>query len=383
MNTFQIENKIIVFGGNHHNTLGLVRSMGENGFSVIVFLEPCNLNFCNLRFSKYIVKLHFLSTMNNALDVLRSEYWNEKDKPIILCGSDASISLLDAHYNKLKNHFFIFNINGQQGRINAMMNKLNTFPIAKKNGLSTIRTWQVSDIRNLPEDIIFPCLTKGINSNTSSKDDIFVCKNRKDLEICLRDGVDYIIQEYIEKDYEIDIVGFAYNHGKDIFVPGVVRKIRDEIHHQSDYIRLDDLSAYPLINIEIIRQFITDIGYEGIFSIEMIGKSEKLYFLEINMRNDGTGYLYTAAGVNYPLCWALYCTGKLTKEFLDSISVKTPYYLMQGNDIYNVFKGKISFYKWINQVLGAKAHFVLNLYDIKPFIYQVYSLFRQVLKKVF
>ena len=92
-----LANKIIVVGGNHPNTLGLIRSIGEKGLPVYLMLEPCStLDYCNLRFSKYITKMYLLKSEEEILTILLSDFKNEKEKPIILCGSDASISLLDS-----------------------------------------------------------------------------------------------------------------------------------------------------------------------------------------------------------------------------------------------------------------------------------------------
>ena len=101
--------KIIIIGINNANTLGLIRSIGISGRRPDVLLEPCNLRFCSLRFSKYIGKLHILKTTESALDVLRSEYWDECVKPVILCSSDKSVALLNEHYDELSPRFSFFN----------------------------------------------------------------------------------------------------------------------------------------------------------------------------------------------------------------------------------------------------------------------------------
>ena len=65
--------KVIIFGNNHHNTIGLVRSLGEKGIKPILMLEPCDLRFCCVRFSKYIEKIHYLKIVEDVLNVLRSK----------------------------------------------------------------------------------------------------------------------------------------------------------------------------------------------------------------------------------------------------------------------------------------------------------------------
>ena len=375
--------KIFVFGGSHYNTLGLIKSLGKEGYPIYVFLEHCNWESCDLRLSKYIKKLYHLNSLEDSLSILKAEYWNEKERPIVLCASDASICFLDKHYNILKDKFCIFNSKEQQGEINRLMEKINTFPIAERSGFSVIKTWRVNSKSQLPDNITFPCLIKGNSSVTSLKTDMAKCENWEDLNENFHEGIDYLVQEYIEKDFEIDVVGFAYNHGKNCIVKGAVRKIRDDLQRQSVYIRLDNLEEYSSKISVFISKYIAEIGYDGIFSIELLAKDDKFYFLENNLRNDGNGYLYTAAGINYPLCWVKYCTGTLNQDYVNKLNLKTPFYLMQMYDIYNMFEGKVSLFKWIKQAITADAYYVLDIHDIKPFIHSFFICSRQFLKKLF
>lgn len=374
--------KILVFGGSHYNTLGLIKSLGKQGYPIYVFLEHCDMSICSLKHSKYIEKLHHLTSLEDAIYILKNEYWNETVRPVILCASDASICYLDKHYEELKEKFCIFNSKRKQGEINRLMEKINTFPIAKRCGFSVIRTWRVNSKSQLPNDITFPCLIKGNSSVTSLKTDMAKCNNREDLEKHFHEGVDYLVQEYIEKDYEIDVVGFSYDQGKRTIVKGAVRKIRDDMQRQSVYIRLDDIKDYPLEITDSISMYIAEIEYEGVFSIELLAKDGKFYFLENNLRNDGNSYLYTVAGTNYPLCWVKYCTGTLDDNFVNGLTVKTPFLLMQMYDIYNMFEGKVSFLKWAKQACTADAYYVLDREDMKPFFHSVYISIRQLLKKI-
>ncbi len=375
-------NNVIIFGNAHHNTLGLVRSLGEKGIRPILLLEPCDLNFCFVRFSKYIEKIHYLKNVEDGLAVLRNEYWNEIEKPIILNAGDSSICLLDAHYNELKDHFHIFNAKGEQGRINFFMNKANQFPVAERCGLNLIKTWHVKNGGDTLNDITYPCLIKGNNSTTSSKGNMHICSSREELEKKLQNGVDCLVQEYIEKDCELDVVGFSWNHGEHVHLVAAVNKLRETLTRQSDYIRLEDLKEHPSLNPERMKQFVKEIGYEGIFSIELLKKRNKYYFLEMNLRNDGVCWLYTVAGINYPWMWVNYCLGNLIAEKYSALKIKKQLYLMQEDDRYNIWDGKVTLWRWILDFLRTDAYFVLNWHDIKPFMFRTYVHIRQALKKV-
>ena len=211
---------------------------------------------------------------------------------------------------------------------------------------------------------------------------MYVCYSEKELLSNLRNGIDYIVQEYIEKDIELDFVGFAYNQGQNLYLPAVVRKLRDYMQRQSDYIQLDDIKNYPKRIMDAISKYVATVGFEGIFSIELMKKGDKFYFLEMNMRNDGTGYLYTKAGANYPLLWVLYCNGLILEKTLAACKVRTPFYLMQMDDVANVINGKVNPFIWLKQALTVDAYFTLNINDMLPFYMIVKIRFRQMIKKI-
>ena len=374
-------NKVIVFGVNIQNTLGLIRSIGEKGIPVILLLEPCMKGTCYVKYSRYIKTIHYLKSTEEGLDVLRQLYWNEYEKPVILCGGDASVCLLDAHYEELKKHFFIFNA-GSENRINYFEDKWHQFEIAKKCGITLISTWNVKDPSCIPDDISYPCLVKGNNSIKSTKGDMFVCCTRQELQGSLKTGVDYLLQEYIEKDFELNINGISFDHGNNVYMPAGIYKIRDDLYKQGLFMRLDPIDSFHGLPIESIKKFIKELSYEGIFSIEFLCKGGKYYFLEINMRNDGLGYMYTAAGANYPYLWVKYLRGELEDKDTQKRNVRTPFFVMHENDMYNVLNGKVSIWQWMKDFRRCGAFFIMNARDPMPFVMSTCIHFRQACKMV-
>lgn len=375
-----MKKNVIIFGSPLITTISLVKSLYGYGYSIIEIIEPCDKHMCSLQYSRYVDKVYFLEKLEDGIDIIL-KYKDPNNIIPILCSSDSSILLLDQNYNLLKDSFYFFNAN-EQGRICFYLNKINTFPVAEKAGLTVIKTWLVNDIYNLPDDITFPCLTKGNNSTESGKDDMYICQNAEELKACLHDGVEYLIQEYIKKEYELDFVGLAYNHGNDVYIPAVVRKLRDDIHRQSVFVRLDDINEYPNFDLNIINRFIKEIHYEGIFSIETIFSNGKYYFLEINLRNDGCQCVYRAAGINYPLLWVKYVEGELTKEMLSSGTFKNHLYQMRKDDIRNVIEGKVSLFVWIVDFIRTKSFLGVDFLDPMPVFWGTLISVRQLLKKV-
>ena len=372
--------KIIIIGINNANTLGLIRSIGISGRRPDVLLEPCNLRFCSLRFSKYIGKLHILKTTESALDVLRSEYWDECVKPVILCSSDKSVALLNEHYDELSPRFSFFNA-GFSGRVGFFLDKVNTFHLAAKSGIEIINTRTIHGGHPIPIDIACPCIVKGGNSTKSSKSDMCICRSKGCLIAATSKDIDYLVQDYIEKEYELDIVGLSLDHGNRIIMPGAVNKVREFIDRQSLFVRLDDIGKYLDLPLDGIRKLVSAIRYEGIFSVELIFSKGKYYFLEINLRNDWTAYIYTRSGANYPLLWVKYAEGSLCDEDVNAIKLHTPTYMMQEADLYAVFEGRTNFFRWFYDFCRTDVFPVLNVRDLKPFLYIMCIHVVQVLKR--
>ena len=374
--------RIIIFGNCLQNTVGLVRSVGETGRKVSLLIEPCKKSDCFIKHSKYVEDIQFLDKLEDAIPTLISDYSNEREKSVILCGSDPTISLLDANYNVLKDFFFVFNANGVQGRINKYLNKANSFVLAEKHGLPLIKTWYLTKGDIIPDDIVYPCIAKGNNSVISGKWDIHICHEKKDLSVCLRDGVEYLVQEFIQKDFEISMTGLSINHGKDILIPGVIRKVREDFVRMGEYLRLDSCDMYPEINYQGIKDVIAEIGYDGIFSVDMIVKNGVYYFLETNLRNDGLAYMYTAAGANLASLWIDYLTGDICADQLSNVTINSPFFLMHENDLYNILEGKVSVWQWIKDFHRSDAFFVMNWKDPLPFVFSTLIHVRQFVKKI-
>lgn len=376
-----MKKRVIIIGINNGNTLGLIRSLGKCGYPVVLFLEPCDKYFCALRFSKYLTRIHYLDNLETALYLLRGEYAQEKSKTVILTGSDRAAILLDRHYDELRGHYVFFNA-GMRGRVTHFLDKINTFPLAKAAGIRLIKTWRVFGGEKLPDDLVFPCLVKGNNSTTSSKSHMAVCRDRTHLIRVLEKGVDYLVQEFLEKEYELDIVGLSCRHGRNILLPGAVYKVREFLDRQSLFVRLDDVTNYPNLPIDAIKRLVLAIGYEGMFSVELIFTKGMYYFLEINLRNDAMAYIYTKGGVNYPDLWARVAAGGDPDKLFSGVHVRTPLYMMQEADFYAMFAGRVNFFRWIGDFCRTRVFPVFDPVDIKPFAYTMLVHVLQVGKRL-
>lgn len=357
--------KVIVFGGNHHNTLGVVRSLGEKGIKSDILIEQKGPSFVEK--SKYVNKR--LNPNKNIVDFLVETYKNEEDKPVLFCTSDSSIELIDTNYNRLKSYFHCFNA-GVEGRISLFLNKKEMQNIAIKSGLHCPKSWLLSLDTTIPTDIVFPCIAKPLNSTEGVKADITICNTKEELKEALNKDITYQVQEFIEKDFELNLTALSINHGNDLIIPGVIRKIREFPIKKgmTSLSVLDSCCKYPFINLSCVKEFVKQIGYEGLFSVEFVVKGQTCYFLEINMRNDGNGYAPTCAAINLPYLWYQYACGKKI-----DVNVKPsclPLYIMcEYVDFWYFIKKHISFKSWLQDVKKTKCFLLYNKKDLKPFFF--------------
>ena len=96
-------NSVIIIGGNHHNTLGVIRAMGYKGVKPTVILIS-NAKSNNVGKSRYIKELIVVSNENDALDYLLRNKENNRGAVIIAC-SDGASSMLDLNRDVLKPHY--------------------------------------------------------------------------------------------------------------------------------------------------------------------------------------------------------------------------------------------------------------------------------------
>lgn len=370
-----------MLGPGMTNTLGIIRSLGEKGMDVHVIMQSKTGKRNYVSYSRYIKKIHYVVKDEDVINILHKEYWNEQGRIAVLCGGDDAVSLIDRNYEELNKRFLVFNC-GKKGKLNMYLDKKNQFPIAKKAGLELIATWEVDKVEDIPQDVIFPCLTKGANSTNSTKADMHLCNTHEDLINSLKNGTRYLVQEYIHKEYELNFICISFNQGKTVFVPCVIRKIRDDIGRQSAYFTTDHISSYPHFNQDILGNIAEQLNYEGIFSVEVIYSKGKYYFLEINLRNDGCGYLYTKAGCNYPYLWSQYAAGKLNYSYLSCLKVKVPCTMMGEHDLKNLFQKRVGLITWIRQVLSVDTFYVLNRNDPLPFLLLTWSHIQQAVKRI-
>lgn len=291
---------LIIGSGNHHNTLGVIRAIGRSGLGVdLVTIDGSSKNY--VAKSRYVSTHHIIDGVDALLPYLRSLEHNTKEKQIVISCADSVTEYLNLHIDEL-NQWYILPGNPVQGRMFDLMDKTTMVSMAAKRNIFAPEIWRI------PEDIekvTFPCITKACLSSHGGKSDIVVCNSREDLDDFLRDNSDNIfVQSYIKKREEVQFIGCSLNGGEDVIIPGMSKIIRSQPNTNTGFLEYMPLDPFYESTVENAKAYIKDCQYSGLFSIEFLrGQDDRVWFLEINFRNDGNAVCVTASGINLPLIW--------------------------------------------------------------------------------
>lgn len=374
-------NGVVIIGGIHHNTLGVIRSLGESGISsntlqVLIICKDNNPKNI-LSTSKYVkdASISYIKTYDEVVPWLIKNATFAGQRVIICCADGAAEKVIknrELLEGKYKTPSTLMDVS-------ELMVKSRQGSIANECGLTIPKSQDYYTNQSIDWEL-FPCIIKPYKSVTGAgKADIKIVESKTDLveAIKLLQAEKIQIQEYIDKDIEFQLIGCSLDAGKKIIIPGFTKLIRQPKNTNTGYLLYSPIERIDY-DKDAVERFIRKIGYSGLFSVEFIrGKDGKDYFLEINMRNDGNAYCVESAGVNLPYIWAYYQTyGELPNipmSFTESI-----YFIPDFNDLKLAMK-TIGLFKWIKQFRQAESHSIYNKNDMEPFKYEFWRQFKRVL----
>lgn len=372
----------IIIGGNHHNTLGVIRALGYKGINSLVILVT-NEKKPYVSFSKYITKCVLLNSSKEIVSYLLNYAKGIDKKSIIFSCADFVTSELDKFYNELNNHYHLPTANGKD-ICNHYMNKDVMATLANKVGIFTPPSWIIEDYTNHNlNEVDFPCIVKPLASIYGTKAEIKIFQEKSSLEKYLSEnkGHRFIIQKYIDKDFEYQLIGCSLNHGAEIIIPGYSKCIRPCPGTNTGFLEYKPFGDFQC-DLKACRDFIKAIGYQGLFSMEYLrDKQGDDYFMEINMRNDGNGICVTGAGVNLPYIWYQYCAGEdYKKEW--SKGVNDIFVMPEFDDFLLVLKRKVPMNTWWKDYKRTTTFMEYSKDDPKPYFVRRKQFIKRLLKKI-
>ena len=367
----KLEENIIIIGGLHHNTLGVIRSLGEDGIkpnNMIIVLIGKHINKKNvISKSKYTSEenIAYLDSDSEIVSWML-EHKQEMKSSCVICCSDGSAEVVIKNHKLLKDYYLIPGLNMN---VEQLMDKSVQNEIANKVGMNIPKNIIVSIDQSF-EWNLFPCITKPIKSvEGGGKADIHIINTNDELkEVLPTISAKHIeIQQYVDKEIEYQLIGCSLNAGETIIIPGFTTILRQPPNTNTGYLKYSPISKLNY-DKKAVEDFIKEIGYSGLFSVEFIRDKEGIdYFLEINMRNDGNAYCVKCAGVNLPFIWCASLLGKDITKLKKDIS-KSVYFIPDFIDAKMGIES-VGFIKWVYQFFAAKSHSLYSVRDMKPFLF--------------
>lgn len=352
--------RAIVFGFDGYNTAGSIRCLGEIGIKPIVILIS-NKKKAAITRSKYIGYIFIVEDVSQGIEILKSQCICDEIIPIFATSDKVAVAL-DSEYEHLSKYFIFPNV-GKQGGITGWMDKVKMCSFAEQCGVIVPKFWSYSIVDPTPTDLAYPCIIKPAISSIGSKSDIKKIISKDDFELYItKDHITkkFIIQEFIQKESEILIIGCRTISGK-VIMPAYLYKTR--------WVGEGDASSHGTVNrglpnyvnIDSLERFVSGMNYIGPFSIECGIKNDIPYFFEINLRNDGTIHYFTSVGVNIPWMW-------LNDSYkIDMALPATAHFTDEMGDIINVINGNLSFIRWIKDMHKSTVHKYYDKKDPAPF----------------
>lgn len=356
------QNKVIVIGGNHHNTLGVIRSLGYKGLKsfVIVVTDHKKPYLC---YSKYVSQYQVLSSADKIVDFLL-KIKDTNSKAVVISCADFVTAVLDSYWEKL---IAYYHLPIGKGNVEKVMDKNIMSKVAYECGITTPKNYTLDELMFTDNR---KYILKPLKSIEGSKADIAIVKNKTELDhFFLTVHCDkFQIQKFVEKEFEFQLIGCSLNGGEIVVIPGTSIILRQPENTNTGFLKYVGFDEFKYDGIDACKKFIQTIGYSGLFSLEFLrGKDGKDYFMEMNMRNDGNSICVTAAGVNLPYIWYCYCIGKDDWKNETGNLIRKTIVMPEFDDFINVLKRKITLLQWIKDIRKTDHFMEYDKTDTKPF----------------
>ena len=362
-----MQSKVLVIGGDHQNTLGVVEALGQKGVcSHVIILGHCLSSF--VLKSKYVVEGWICQDENEVVSCIHSHFKGEGKKAVAIACCDDAANILDKNYELLQSLLVIPTVK-EAGNLIAWTDKEKMTEAAKDLGITIPASWLVKD-KVIPEEIVFPCVIKPITSVNHGKKGFAKCENKEELQAVLnaKQGDEAVqIQQFIEKDFEFQFIGCSLSCGEVVIIPGRTHIETTTGFNNLVFLRYDKYDSSFENAVEDSKRFVKETGYSGLFSIEFLrGKDGKDYFLEMNFRNDGNGIAVTSSGTTLPYIWYLYASGEDYQAEIAKSTVKTTYMMPEFSFLMSVFNGDVSLKEWLEDKNKTTCYLTRFKDDMEP-----------------
>lgn len=373
-------NKAIIIGNDNPNSIGLIHSLGRCGIYTIVVVWGRKTGL--VQASKYVAEFYSVATPQACMKLIMDKFGDSNDSFVVVPGCDGAAVVLEEYREKLASNFLFQHVIGQY-TLKDLDNKNLQVEIAKKSGFRIPKSWEVGSYNDIPSDIAFPCITKSLIAMEGSKSDLLVCNDheqlRANLSLVLSRTSRVQVQQYIEKDYDYDVMGCRFLNGE-IYIPVCLKKL-SIFPPKVGLATVSETMAVPGEIIEAASNYIKSIDYYGIFDFEFMHSTtdDKNYFIECNLRNSGSNAFALRAGYNLPLYHFRDMTKTLDEKELNRQPIATRHYIREMHLFMAMRTKHISFKEFWREWKRSNGNLTYYKDDKKPFFKEFLSIFKRML----
>lgn len=363
-------NKIIIWGVDDFNTLGLLREYGESQMDIFFLIKGKAAYACK---SKYCSRFHLTKSNDEGLNYLLENFSQEENKPIILTSGDGIAVFIDQHKIELEKYFIIPGTS-KQGLQEKYTDKNTMTQLAEEIGILCPKSIYCRWDSNV-NDFTYPCLIKPAHQKPGHYNEFKfkICNTKAELKRVLkmvRHDSEFILQDYIPKEKDLLVYGSRMWDGKTILAGAMIRDRCSDSGSSSHGLITKNIPT--CIDVVKISDFLDCIDYHGVFSFEYGMVGDKAYFFEVNLRNDGTSHYFYQSAANIPLAYAYSCVGEDYTQVNTEV-IEDRWFIDEVFDFENVIKGIISKKQWKADMKQATVFKYYDKNDVEPWHYVMNS----------
>ena len=397
----EMKQKIVIIGHGYTSRLGIIRSLAELDCEITVIAMVFHGwlgRFVRLNWgkpidchSKYINRMYYCYAKGeeSLIDLLLRKCSDPRHKVIVIPDSDFSAAAIDRNQERLKEHFLFPHVRHTHGAVEHWMHKTVQKQLAKDIGLNVTNDCivRVQDGRYaMPKNVCYPCFTKPLATISGGKQFLKRCDNETELRRVLdKASLQFPNTEVLVEDFKVigteyAVVGFS--DGENVIIPGVIEFI---VNSKSHFGIAREGKIMPVTGFESLleqfREFVRRVGFFGLFDIDFYESDGMIYFGEMNLRFGGSGYAYTAMGVNLP---AMFVKSLLNESIADmkQYVMGTATYVNERMCLDDYLHGYINEGEYQNIINSSDVQFVCDKNDMKPYRQLKMEFFKIKLKRV-
>lgn len=380
------KNNVVLIGNNHHNGLGLVRSLGKEkvkAYGVIVGNKNSRSNF--IQKSKYWNEVYWVDTYDDVADFLIMKFSNKKSKSLLIPWTDEAEKVLDQNYSRLKTMFILPSIKKTPGEIIRYMDKRFQTELFDNFQLNYLRA-ENYELTLFPFHLFegrYPIILKPVTSVEGNKNDITVCYSKEQLVrsvnyLITKNYKRVLVQDYLEERTEYVLSGAVTNS---IICGNLLRNIRQWPQNTGtgsfSYI---DTNPSPNRFAEELLKKIQRLGYEGLIDFEFFeDKHNQFYINEINWRSSGRNFVGLFTNINTAFIY--YCDIFGIECSKEKWNKKEGFTMNETMDIGNVISHNIIFKEWVSDLIKTRSFAFFDIADLRPALTQYFILIKEMIKK--